>query len=93
MSSLLSKKYSLKKGLLIQKFDKETIIYDAEEAKIHILNSVADFILHRLRTKNNITQIADSLVQKYQVKRERAEKDTSIFIKNLIGNKLIIYCN
>jgi hypothetical protein len=80
----------IKKGLIVQKVNKETIVYDTEQAKIHTINETASFIFQKIKAQKNIGQIIESLVKKFGITKSKAEDDINDFIKVLVKEKILI---
>ena len=58
--------YQIQKGLIIQKIDKETIIFDAEESVLYTLNETASEIFRMLKKGLKEEEIVEKIVKKYE---------------------------
>ena len=82
--------YQIQKGLIIQKIDKETVIFDAEESVLYTLNKTASEIFRLLKKGLKEEEIVEKMVKKYEVKKERVEKDVKEIIGELKKRKIIV---
>jgi len=82
--------YQIQKGLIIQKIDKETIIFDAEESVLYTLNETAADIFKMLKKGLKEKEIVENMVKKYKVKKERVEKDVKELVEELKKRKILI---
>lgn len=81
--------YTITKGLITQKLDNKTVIFDGEESVLYTFNETASYIFLKIKAKWNEEKIILSLVKRYGVKEERAEKDVKELIKDLLKKKII----
>lgn len=86
----VSKSGKIKKGLIVQKIDNETVIYDVEQAKMHTINETASFIFQKIKTIKNSEEVVNKLVKKYNITKDEARKDVNDFIKTLIKQKILV---
>jgi len=82
--------YQIQKGLIIQKLDKETVIFDAEESALYTLNETAAEIFKMIKKGLKEKEIVEKIVKKYDVKKERAEKDVKEMIGELEKRKILM---
>lgn len=82
--------FQFQKGLIIQKIDKQTVIFDAEESVLYTLNETASVIFDKLKKKWDKEKIIDFMLKKYQVKKEKLEKDYEELIEDLKKKKIIV---
>ena len=82
--------YQLQKGLIIQKLDKETVIFDAEESVLYTLNETAVEIFKMIKKGLKEDKIIEKMLKKYQVKKERVEKDVKNLIEELKKRKILV---
>ena len=85
--------YQIQKGLIIQKIDKETVIFDAEKSVLYTLNETAAEIFRLLKKGLKEEEIVERMVKKYKVKKEKAEKDVKEMIGELTKRKIIVLKN
>ena len=85
--------YQIQKGLIIQKIDKETVIFDAEESVLYTLNETASEIFRLLKKGLKEEEIVERMVKKYEVKKERVEKDVRELFKELEKRKILVLKN
>jgi len=85
--------YKIQKGLIIQKLNKETVIFDAEESVLYTLNETASEIFRLLKKGLKEEEIVERMVKKYKVKKEKAEKDVKEMIGELTKRKIIVLKN
>jgi len=85
--------YQIQKGLIIQKIDKETVIFDAEESVLYTLNETASEIFRLLKKGLKKEEIVERIVKKYDVRKERVEKDVREIIGKLEKRKILVLKN
>jgi 6-pyruvoyl-tetrahydropterin synthase len=78
------------KGLIIQKLDNQTVIFDADESVLYTLNETASVIFDKLKKKWDKEKIINFMLKKYEVKKERLEKDFEELVENLKKKKIIV---
>jgi 6-pyruvoyl-tetrahydropterin synthase len=80
----------IQKGLIIQKLDNQTVIFDADESVLYTLNETASVIFDKLKKKWDKEKIVNFMLKKYAVKKERLEKDFDQLIEDLKKKKIIV---
>jgi len=85
--------YQIQKGLIIQKIDKETVIFDAEESVLYTLNETASEIFRLLKKGLKEEEIVERMVKKYEVRKERVERDVREIIGKLEKRKILVLKN
>ena len=85
--------YQIQKGLIIQKIDKETVIFDAEESVLYTLNETASEIFRLLKKGLKEEEIVERIVKKYEVRKERVENDVRELFKELEKRKILVLKN
>jgi len=81
--------YQIQKGLIIQKIDKETVIFDAEESVLYTLNETAAEIFKMIKKGLKQEEIVEKMVKKYSLKKEKAEKDVKELVEGLIKKGIV----
>lgn len=81
--------YIINKGLITQKLDNKTVIFDGEKSILYTFNETANYIFQKIKAKWDGGEIILSLVKKYNVKEEQATKDVQELIKLLKDKKII----
>lgn len=81
--------YTITKGLITQKLDNKTVIFDGEESILYTFNETASYVFLKIKAKWDEKKIVLSLVKRYGVKEERAKKDVKELIKDLLKKKII----
>lgn len=82
-------KYKINKGLVTQKINNKTIIFDAEKSILYTLNETAAFIFLNLKKGLSESEIIQAVVKKYQVKEEKIQKDFLELLSDLKKKKII----
>jgi 6-pyruvoyl-tetrahydropterin synthase len=82
--------FKFQKGLIIQKLDNQTVIFDADESVLYTLNETAAIIFDKLKKKWDKEKIINFMLKKYDVKKERLEKDFDQLIEDLKKKKIIV---
>jgi len=82
-------KYKINKGLITQKLDDKTVIFDGEESVLYTFNETASFIFKKLKKGEEKEKIIEMVEKKYDIKKERAEKDFNELTADLKKKKII----
>jgi hypothetical protein len=85
--------YQIQKGLIIQKIDKETVIFDAEESVLYTLNETASEIFRLIKKGLKEEEIVERMVKKYDVRKERVKKDVKELVEELRKRKILVLKN
>lgn len=86
----------LKKGLVLRHIGKEYIIIDPDKGvvdmtKVYTLNEVAAWLWKQLDITDFTTdQMVELLIRRYDVERERAQKDVDALMDHLHEQGLIV---
>ncbi len=83
------KKYKINKGHIIEKLENKIIIFDGEKSVLYTLNETASFIFRKIRLSWEKEKIITSLIEKYGIKREKAQVDFEDLLKDLLSKKII----
>lgn len=81
--------YKIQKGLIFEKIGKDTVIFDAEKSVLYTLNETASEIFNLLKKGLKEEKIIEKMIKKYQVKKEKAEKDLKELIEDLKKKEII----
>lgn len=81
--------YTITKGLITQKLDNKTVIFDGEESALYTFNETASYVFLKIKAKWDEEKIILSLVKRYGVKEDRAKKDVKELVKDLLKKKII----
>jgi len=82
--------YQITKGLITQKIDHDTVIFDAENSMLYSLNETASYIFNLLKKHKSIDEITEKIVKKYEVSATKAKKDVVSLLSDLKKKKIII---
>lgn len=82
-------KYKIKKGLITQKSEGITTIFDGEKSVLYRLNFTASFIFAQIKKGLSEKQIANLISEKYSISEIKAKNDTEEYIKDLKLKKII----
>jgi len=82
-------KYKINKGLITQKINNKTIIFDGEESVLYTFNETASFIFKKLKKGEEKEKIIEMVEKKYDIKKERAQKDFNELLSDLKKKKII----
>jgi len=83
-------KYKINKGLISQKLDKETVIFDADKSVLFTFNETVSFIFAKLKSGWDKEKTVSGLVKKYDVEKKEAEKDVAHLITKMKKKKIIV---
>ncbi|MEK7079109.1 MAG: PqqD family protein [Patescibacteria group bacterium] len=81
--------YTITKGLITQKLDNKTVIFDGEESVLYTFNETASYIFLKLKAKWDGKKIILALMKKYGVKEDQAKRDVKELVKDLLKKKII----
>jgi hypothetical protein len=65
------------------------VIFDADESVLYTLNETAAIIFDKLKKKWDKEKIINFMLKKYDIKKERLEKDFDQLIEDLKKKKII----
>ena len=82
-------KYKINKGFIVQKLDDKTVIFDGEESVLYTFNETASFIFKKLKKGEEKKKIIEMVEKKYDITKEKAEKDFNELIADLKKKKII----
>ena len=82
-------KYKINKGFIVQKLDDKMVIFDGEESVLYTFNETASFIFKKLKKGEEKEKIIEMVEKKYDIKKERAEKDFNELTADLKKKKII----
>lgn len=82
-------KYKINKGFIVQKLDDKMVIFDGEESVLYTFNNTASFIFKKIKKGEEKEKIIEMIEKKYDVKKEKAEKDFNELIDDLKKKKII----
>ena len=83
------KEYKIKKGFIVQKIGKKTVIFDGEQATLFTFNETASVIFKKIKLGWEVNQIIGFLIKKYKISEERAKKDVLELIADMKKKKII----
>ena len=82
-------KYKINKGLITQKLDSETVIFDADKSVLFTFNETASYIFAKIKAGWDEEKISKMLVKKYKIKETRALKDVKELVQKLLKKGII----
>lgn len=82
-------KVKIKKGLIVQKMDNQTVIFDADQSILYTFNETASLIFDKLKKNWDKEKIINYILKKFEVKKERLEKDFNQLLKDLKDKNII----
>jgi len=91
---ILDKKFITEENMVSRKVDDEIllvpIVSNTENMDcVYVLSPVSSYIWELLNGENSVKDIVDKLTQEFEVEYEKAERDVSEFIKELLKIKAI----
>lgn len=86
-------KYKITKGLITQKLDEKTVVFDGEKSILYTLNRTATDIFKLLKKGLEKKEIIEKMVKKYKIKPERIEKDVNELISDLKQKKILKFAS
>lgn len=89
MKSSISTKYRIKKGFITQKDKNIITIFDGGMSSLYKFNKTGSFIFEKIRQRIGENEILDLLVEKYFIRREKANKDLEEFLDEMKKRKII----
>jgi hypothetical protein len=82
-------KYKINKGLITEKLDDKTVIFDGDESVLYTFNETASYIFKKLKQGKNEKEIISLLVKRYKITEEKAKKDLEDLLADLKKKKII----
>jgi 6-pyruvoyl-tetrahydropterin synthase len=82
-------KYKINKGLIAQKLDDKTVIFDSDQSILYTFNEIASFIFKKLKKGLPENKIVQGVARKYQVEEEKVKKDLKDLLSDLKKKKII----
>ena len=82
-------KYKINKGLITQKLDDKTVIFDGDESILYTFNETASYVFKKIKSGEDEERIIDLIVKRYQIKPEKAKKDLKDLLVDLKKKKII----
>lgn len=82
-------KYKINKGFIVQKLDDKMVIFDGEESVLYTFNETASFIFKKIKKGEEKEKIIEMVEKKYDIKKEKAQKDFNELISDLKKKKII----
>lgn len=82
-------KYKINKGFIVQKLDDKTVIFDGEESVLYTFNETASFIFKKIKKGEEREKIIEMVEKKYDIKKERVQKDFNELITDLKKKKIV----
>ncbi len=80
----------MNKGFIVQKTGIETTIFDSDDSILYTFNNVGADILEQIKRGNELEKIVIKIVKKYQIEKEKAKKDVTDFMQELLRLKIIV---
>ena len=82
-------KYKINKGFVAEKIEGKTIIFDEDKSVLYTFNETASYIFKKIKEGKKEKQIIRLLVNRYQIKEDKAKKDVGNLISELQKNRII----
>lgn len=82
-------KYKINKGIITQKFEGKTIIFDSDESVLYTFNETATFIFNKLKNGSVDKKIIEEIVKRYSIKEGKAKQGLKALIADLKRKKII----
>lgn len=79
----------VRKDLYIRTLGDEKVVYDKENGRVHFMNQTTTFIFELCDGTHSKEEIIKSLLDGYDVGREKAEKDVNKILKDMEDNKIL----
>lgn len=81
--------FKIQQGIIVEKVDDKIIIFDSKKSTLYTLNETAGYIFQQLKKDQKKELIINKMLKKYEVKKERLEKDFDELIDNLSKKGII----
>lgn len=75
---------------MLTEADEESILYDSDGGKIHVLNGVGAAIWELCDGNRNLDEITGEICRRYEADEETVKKDLREFIDELEGMGLLV---
>jgi phage gp16-like protein len=83
-------KYRVNKGLITQKLDDKTVIFDGEKSLLFTFNKTASFIFNKIKAKWEDDKIIKAMAKEYGIKETKAKKDYGLLLADMLKKKILI---
>lgn len=83
-------KYRLNKGLVSQKIEGKTVIFDGDSSILYTFNSTATLIFQKLKLGKNIGEITDFIVAKFKIEPQKAKTDIEFLLADLKKKRILL---
>ncbi len=82
--------FVIKKGLVSQKLDNNTVIFDSKKSVLYTFNETASLIFKMIKQQKTIEEICKKIVTVYAVTDQQATKDIKKLINELQKKHIIV---
>ncbi len=83
-------RYSINKGVIVQKMGNKTVIFDGEASVLYTFNETASFIFQKLKLGWELAEIEAAMVKRYGISPEKARADLSALLGDLSAKKIVL---
>lgn len=84
-------KYKINKGLIVQKLDKKTVIFDGDKSVLYTFNETASEIFRWLKKGIEKEEIVNKIKNKYNVEKDKINEDFDRLIGELEKKKILSF--
>ena len=81
--------YRIKKGMILQKLDDRTAIFDSNKSTLFTFNETATFVFSKLKSGWDRNKIIAVMIKRYGIVEKRAIKDFDNFLEELRRQMII----
>ena len=81
--------YKVAKGLITQKLDDKTVIFDGDKSVLYTFNETASYIFGKIKAKMEKEKITALMVKRYGIKEAKAKKDLDEIVEDMVEKKII----
>ncbi|OGG16374.1 hypothetical protein A3D77_01200 [Candidatus Gottesmanbacteria bacterium RIFCSPHIGHO2_02_FULL_39_11] len=91
MNKLIHKKYKANKDFIFQALSNQITIFDGDKSVLYTLNETASYIFRKIKKGDTPEDVTNTIVKRYGITYQKAEKDIRILVSDLISKKIIVH--
>lgn len=80
----------IKRGLIVQKLENKTVIFDGEKSTLHTLNETATIVFKKYKLGWSAGEIASYLAKNFKVTQQKALKDVEKTLREFKQKNVIV---
>ncbi len=81
--------FTISKHLSVRMIEEEIFILNRSNAHVHTFNKTGVFLWKQLASCDNVAQLTDRLIERFDIERPQAEADVTAFLQCLQEQHLV----